>query len=57
MSKLPEGRKPLPDEWFIDRANNFFKDDTNCTQSSLNQTQHSSPPLMKEQSSKTSSEL
>ena len=20
MSKLPEGRKPLPDEWFIDRA-------------------------------------
>jgi len=21
MSKLPEGRKPLPQEWFIDRAN------------------------------------
>ena len=21
MSKLPEGRKPLPKEWFIDRAN------------------------------------
>lgn len=21
MSKLPEGRKPLPNEWFIDRAN------------------------------------
>jgi len=20
MTKLPEGRKPLPDEWFIDRA-------------------------------------
>lgn len=20
MSKLPEGRKPLPNEWFIDRA-------------------------------------
>ena len=20
MSKLPEGRKPLPDEWFIDKA-------------------------------------
>ena len=23
MSKLPEGRKPLPNEWFIDRANNW----------------------------------
>ena len=23
MSKLPEGRKSLPDEWFIDRANNW----------------------------------
>ena len=21
MTKLPEGRKPLPNEWFIDRAN------------------------------------
>ena len=21
MSKLPEGRKPLPNEWFVDRAN------------------------------------
>lgn len=21
MSKLPEGRKPLPQEWFVDRAN------------------------------------
>ena len=21
MSKLPEGRSPLPDEWFVDRAN------------------------------------
>ena len=21
MAKLPEGRKPLPNEWFIDRAN------------------------------------
>lgn len=21
MSKLPEGRKPLPNEWFIDKAN------------------------------------
>lgn len=20
MTKIPEGRKPLPDEWFIDRA-------------------------------------
>ena len=20
MSKLPEGRKPLPNEWFVDRA-------------------------------------
>ena len=20
MTKLPEGRKPLPDEWFVDRA-------------------------------------
>ena len=20
MTKLPDGRKPLPDEWFIDRA-------------------------------------
>jgi hypothetical protein len=23
MSKLPEGRKALPDEWFVDRANNW----------------------------------
>ena len=23
MNKLPEGRKSLPDEWFIDRANNW----------------------------------
>ena len=23
MTKLPEGRKALPDEWFIDRANNW----------------------------------
>ena len=23
MSKLPEGRKSLPDEWFIDRAKNW----------------------------------
>ena len=23
MSKLPEGRKPLPNEWFIDRANSW----------------------------------
>jgi hypothetical protein len=21
MAKLPEGRKPLPQEWFVDRAN------------------------------------
>lgn len=20
MTKIPEGRKPLPDEWFVDRA-------------------------------------
>lgn len=20
MSKLPEGRKPIPDEWFVDKA-------------------------------------
>jgi hypothetical protein len=25
MSKLPEGRSPLPQEWFIDRANNWGK--------------------------------
>ena len=25
MSKLPEGRKPLPQEWFIDRANMMEK--------------------------------
>lgn len=25
MSKLPEGRKPLPNEWFIDRANMMEK--------------------------------
>ena len=23
MAKLPEGRKALPDEWFVDRANNW----------------------------------
>ena len=23
MTKLPEGRKALPDEWFVDRANNW----------------------------------
>ena len=23
MAKLPEGRKPLPKEWFIDRAKNW----------------------------------
>ena len=23
MSKLPEGRNSLPDEWFVDRANNW----------------------------------
>lgn len=23
MTKLPEGRKPLPNEWFIDRAKNW----------------------------------
>ena len=28
MTKLPEGRKALPDEWFIDRANNWDRSDT-----------------------------
>jgi len=23
MTKLPEGRKPLPKEWFVDRAKNW----------------------------------
>ena len=27
MDKLPEGRKALPDEWFIDRANNWDRSD------------------------------
>ena len=26
MSELPEGRKPLPMEWFVDRAKQFQKD-------------------------------
>jgi hypothetical protein len=27
MSKLPEGRKALPNEWFIDRANRLSQSD------------------------------
>ena len=26
MTKLPDGRKPLPDEWFIDRAKKMQPD-------------------------------
>jgi hypothetical protein len=29
MSKLPEGRKPLPNEWFIDRAKIMQPDPAN----------------------------
>ena len=25
MAKIPEGRKPLPDEWFVDRANKVIR--------------------------------
>lgn len=25
MTKLPEGRKPIPNEWFINRANSVIK--------------------------------
>jgi hypothetical protein len=25
MAKIPEGRKPLPNEWFIDRAEKMIK--------------------------------
>jgi recombinational DNA repair protein RecR len=28
MSKLPEGRKPLPNEWFVDRANRVIREMT-----------------------------
>ena len=29
MTKLPEGRKPLPDEWFVDRAKTVQPDEKN----------------------------
>ena len=40
MTKLPEGRKPLPNEWFVDRAKKIQPDedkkkddeDDKCTQ-------------------------
>ena len=27
MTKLPEGRKPLPNEWFVDRAKKIQPDE------------------------------
>ena len=28
MAKIPEGRKPIPDEWFVDRAKKVIRDMT-----------------------------
>ena len=28
MAKIPEGRKPLPNEWFVDRANRVIREMT-----------------------------
>ena len=28
MAKIPEGRKPTPDEWFVDRAKNVIREMT-----------------------------
>jgi len=28
MAKIPEGRKPIPDEWFVDRANRVIREMT-----------------------------
>ena len=28
MAKIPEGRKPIPDDWFVDRANKVIRDMT-----------------------------
>jgi len=28
MAKIPEGRKPIPDEWFVDRAKKVIREMT-----------------------------